>query len=395
MSGRPVVLLVLPRADHHSAYGPLLEAIENDSMLTAVVVGAPPADGSRGAWVPMNLYLENGAGRLGWLRFIIGREIAARRTIRRIAPALVVVPSDVSDATLQFVEAAKARSIPVVYVQGTQVFPNYVAVNAATEAAASGHRGLLDRTILRHLKRILEMFGIHAKVGSEVLGSRSTAVVVANNAQREVLVAGGINRERIHVLGAPFVDRLVGLRRVHAASETRPASSTAVVLTKHLVRLGLVDAAGQRRIVERILNGIRIGLAGWQTVLKLHPMERVEDYEWVRQRWPSVRIVPGGAAEDLLMSCGLAISIGTSSPALAARFLGVPVVIVAGEPPTLVDAHLELFADRQILRPASDVPAFLRQAVQASTGERRDADELADGSASMRIIALFHELLRH
>lgn len=395
MSERAAVLLVLPRADHHSAYGPLLEAIENDSILTAVVVGAPPAGGSRRASVPMSLYLEKDAGRLGWLRFIISREIAARRTIRRIAPALVVVPSDVSDATLQFVEAAKARSIPVVYVQGTQVFPNYVAVNAATEAAASGHRGLLDRTMLRHLKPLLEMFGIHVKVGSEVLGSRSTAVVVTNHTQRDVLVAGGIDPGRIHVLGAPFVDRLVGLRRVHAASATRSASPTVVVLTKHLVRLGLVDVAGQRRIVERILNGIRIGLAGWQIVLKLHPMERAEDYEWVRERWPSVQIVTGGAAEDLLLSCGLAISIGTSSPALAARFLGVPIVIVAGEPPTLVDAHLELFADHQILRPAAAVPAFLRQAVQASTGERRDTDELADGNASMRIIALFHELLRH
>lgn len=397
----PAVLLVLPRADHWLAYEPLIEAINADQALQAVVAGAPPpATQPRARCVTMHLYLPKGAGRLGWLSFIIRRELAARRAIRRLAPALVVVPSDVADATLAFVEAARARSIPVVYVQGTQVFPNYVAVNAATEAAASSNRRVAERAALRQLQSILPAFGIHAKLHSEVLGSRSDAIVVAGDAQRQVLLAEGVDPRRIHVLGAPFVDRLVRLGRADrsraADSDGNNLPTTAAVLTKDLVRLGLTDEAGQRRIVERILKGIASGLPRWQTILKLHPMEHFQDYIWVRDQWPSVRIVTEGSAEELLSSCGLAISIGTSSPALAARFLGVPVVVVTGDTLTLVDAHLKLFTSDEIARADADLPAVLRRAVEAAhRHDQHNPDELADGQASSRIIALFHRLLQH
>lgn len=392
MSARAVVLLVLPRADHWLAYGPLIEAIDGDPEFEAVVAGAPAPPGSRETrGISVNLYLPASAGSFGWLSFIVKREIAARRLIQAVSPAVIVVPSDVSDATVSFVEAARARRIPVVYVQGAQVFPNYVAVNAATEAKASNNQPLTKRIALRQLRSLLSVIGVHAKFGSDVLGSRADAVVVAGPSQRDVLLAGGIDPRLIHVLGAPFVDRLFRLRRRRGDEVAEPM---VLILTKDLVRLGLADEPGQRRMLQRILEGIERELPGWRAVLKLHPMEDAGDYGWVCERWPTARIVGEGAAEELLLESGLVISVGTSSPALAARFLGVPVVIVTAETPSMVDAHLELFDEQQVVRAADDLATKLRETIRAGATEPPHPDPLADGHASTRIVSLFHSLIR-
>jgi UDP-N-acetylglucosamine 2-epimerase len=325
---------------------------------------------------------------------VLRRELAARRLLRELAPDALVVPSDVSDALAAFVAAARRRRVPVVYVQGVPVFADFPRLNAETHAARARHRRLAGALV----QSILGLVGIHvATAAKAVLGSRADRVLVM------VHVRAGVPSERVTVTGAPFVDRLVALRRRFDA-ETRRRTLAAVgveapvalILTKSLHRLGWTTRDMHDTLVRDMVDAVRAELPGWTCLVKLHPAESVEEYGALTDRDdPPVHLVKEAEVEPLLLASDVAISLGTSGAALSARVLGTRLVVVTHPSVPMLGAHGHLAADRATVRSAAELRSRLREVRATPAPPAADGAAVAtDGRASERIARALREIVQ-
>jgi UDP-N-acetylglucosamine 2-epimerase len=394
------VMLVLPRADHVRGYAPLAAALPEVGLEPIVVSAA--ADGApdtRVRRLTAEFYGSPG-GAAAWLRLVLRRELAARRLLRELAPDALVVPSDVSDALAAFVAAARRRRVPVVYVQGVPVFADFPRLNAETHAARARHRRLAGALV----QSILGLVGIHvATAAKAVLGSRADRVLVMDDEQAQVHVRAGVPSERVTVTGAPFVDRLVALRRRFDA-ETRRRTLAAVgveapvalILTKSLHRLGWTTRDMHDTLVRDMVDAVRAELPGWTCLVKLHPAESVEEYGALTDRDdPPVHLVKEAEVEPLLLASDVAISLGTSGAALSARVLGTRLVVVTHPSVPMLGAHGHLAADRATVRSAAELRSRLREVRATPAPPAADSAAVAtDGRASERIARALREIVQ-
>jgi hypothetical protein len=401
-SDRGRVMLVLPRADHVRGYAPLVAALADVGLEPIVVSGAgdvPIAGDVRRVAAEFYSSVSGGAA---WLRLVLRRELTARRLVRRIAPEVVVVPSDVSDALLAFVAAARRRRVPVVYVQGVPVFADFPRLNAQTHAARPWSR----RAVGAILQSLLGVAGIHVASGAKaVLGSRADRVLVMNEEQAQIHVRAGVPAERVSVTGAPFLDQLVALRR-RFDDETRRrtlaafgvVAPVAVILTKSLHQLGWTTRAIHATLVRDMVEAVRAELPGWTCLVKLHPAETVDEYRALLGNDDhALRIIKEAAVEELLLASDVAISLGTSGAALSARVLGVRLVVVTHPSVPMLGAHGDLAADPATVRSAAELRVRLREVRATSAPRPRpgDGDGLwTDGRASQRIADALRALLQ-
>jgi hypothetical protein len=395
------VLLVLPRADHVRGYAPLVPALANRGLEPIVVSEAddvPIAAGARRMAAPFYGAVGGGAA---WLRLVVRRELAARRLMRRIAPDALVVPSDVSDALLAFVAAARRRRVPVVYVQGVPVFADFPRLNAQTHAARSPGRRALGAV----LERLLGMAGVHVATGAKaVLGSRAEHVIVMDDAQAKVHVRAGVPAERVSVTGAPFVDQLVALRRRFDADVRRRtlagagvAAPVALILTKSLHRLGWTTRAMHETLVRDMVEAVHAELPRWACLVKLHPAESVEEYRALLADG-AARIIKDVPVEELLLASDVVISLGTSGAALSARVLGARLIVVTHPSVPMLGAHGDLAADPATVSSTLELRARLRSL--GTTGgtpapPAADGDTAtSDGRASERIAEVLEGIVQ-
>jgi len=396
------VLVVLPRADHVRGYAPLVPALASRGLEPIIVSAADsvpiPAAGRRIA-VP---FYGSVRGRVAWLRLVVRRELAARRLMRSLAPDAIVVPSDVSDALLAFVAAARRRRVPVVYVQGVPVFADFPRLNAETHAARSRGRRALGAT----LELLLGMAGIHVATGAKgVLGSRADHVIVMDHEQARIHIGAGVAAERVSVTGAPFVDGLVALRRRFDGDLRRRTlagagidAPVALILTKSLHRLGWTTRAMHEALVQEMVAAVHAELPGWTCAVKLHPAESVDEYRAFLADG-AVRIVQDAPVEELLLASDVVISLGTSGAALSARVLGARLVVVTHPSVPMLGAHRDLAADPATAGSTVELRARLR-ALRTIGGTpwappAPDGDTVgSDGRASERIADALHAIVQ-
>jgi hypothetical protein len=403
------VLLALPRPDHLDAYASLIRAVSREDDLEPVVVAerGPGALWGGVRYEPAVFYQPNAARGVAWLRFLVRRERAARAILARVQPAVLVVPSDVSDALLPLVEAARRRRTPVVYVQGAAVFAGYPDINRRNEAARRRTRQRAIRVATAIARRVLPVVGVHASVdGKGILGTKADRALVMSESQREVHREAGVPTDRLVVTGAPFIDALVELSRGFTDTDRERvrrglgvgARPIALFLTKSLFRLGWASRPEHDACVRRVIAAVTQELPGWACVVKLHPIEAVEEYTAFVGEDPPVRVVKDGAVAELLLASDLVLSLGTSSPALAARVLRRPLVLVNLTASPMLDAHGDLVATTRTVRSSDDLRATLAavrtdgRALDALRAEAPD-DVWSDGHASERIVAQLRELL--
>jgi UDP-N-acetylglucosamine 2-epimerase len=386
------VLLVLPRADHVRGYAPLASVLADRGVEPIVVTGARdvPVRGEARR-VAAEFYGAAGGG-LSWLRLVLRREITARQLMRRLAPDALVVPSDVSDALSAFVAAARRRRLPVVYVQGVPVFADFPRLNAQMHALRSRSRRFAGAAV----QSLLRMVGIHVATGAKaVLGSRADHVLVMDEVQRQIHVRAGVPAERVRVTGAPFVDRLVALRRAFDGdARTRALAAVgidgrvALVLTKSLHRLGWTTRAMHETLVREMVAAVRGELPGWVCLVKLHPTEMVDEYRALLPDDANVRVVRDAPVEELLLASDVAVSLGTSGAALSARVLGTRLIVVTHPSIPMLGAHGDVAVDGGTVRSAAELRRRLRE-LRAATAPPAAAPTLdqvwADGRASERI----------
>ncbi|MGE0040270.1 MAG: hypothetical protein AB7H88_04095 [Vicinamibacterales bacterium] len=410
---RFTVMLVLPRADHLRAYQPLVRALGRAGDVAAIVVsaggtapGGPPVQGA--AYEPCPFDGGDG-GTLGWLRLLVRRERTARRLVDGLrGPAVLAVPSDVSDLTLPFVARARRRGVPVAYVQGAFVFADYPRLNAATQAAEIRSRPLVARLGIRVLPLLLRACGVHAAILTKgVIGSQADRSLLIDEGQLEVHEAAGVPAARLRVTGAPFLDDLftardrfddVARRRVLAGLglDDRPM---AVFISKTRHRIG-ADPSLHETIVRDVVGAIRAQLPGWACVVKLHPNEDEADYQWlIDEADPLVRVVKRVVVEDLLLAGQLTLSLGTSSPAFTATLLGRPLILVNFTGASILDAHGGFVAAATSARSAAELGHLLGQVAREGRAALArltmpPAVEAAwfDGRASERIVGHLREL---
>jgi hypothetical protein len=321
----------------------------------------------------------------------------------------MVVPSDVADAMLPFVEGARRHGVPVAYVQGAVVFPDYPQLNARMYAERQQRLPIGRKSLLGIMGVLLKICGIHATVeAKDVLGSRSERVLLMSNAQLEVHRQAGVPPDRIRVTGAPFVDGLMTLRqRFDAAARKRlrhelglSDGPVALFLTKTRFRL---SPEGSREIhetvIRQVVSAIRRELSGWAFVLKLHPNEPIEDYQWlINARDPFVTVVKDHPVEELLLLSDLTLSLGTSSPAFTAAILGCPLILVNFTAAPMLEAHGDFVAAAKTVRSESELSVVLRQIDDNPETIARLRvpsvvdDVWADGRASERIVGHLREL---
>lgn len=402
------VLLVLPRADHVRGYAPLLRELARTGEPGPVVVSGAPRPADIG--VPYHLcafYRAAGAGGARhWLRFVAERERVARRLLRTVRPSVLVVPSDVADATAAFVEGARAAKIPIVYVQGAVVFPEYPGRNAAMYADRLRLRGCVGRFGVRLARALLAATGIHAVLEEKgVLGSRCDLALVMNEPQREVHRAAGVPLERLEVTGAPFIDGMVALRARFGDADRRrvrqelgaPAGGLAVFLTKSLFRLGWASREAHDGAVRSVVTTLRRELPEWTCVVKLHPEETVADYQALVGGDERVILAFDRPVEELLLASDLVLSLGTSSPAFAAHLFDLPLALINFTETPMLDAHPELIAAVPSLRTPEQLADALRAvaadpaALSRFAGTSRERT-WEDGRASVRIAARLREV---
>jgi UDP-N-acetylglucosamine 2-epimerase len=385
-------MLILPRADHVRSYAPLVAALPNMDLEPIVVSAAadvPLAGDVRREGA--DFYGATG-GAAAWLRLVVRRERTARRLLRQVAPDAIVVPSDVSDALLAFVAAAQRRRLPVVYVQGVPVFADFPRLNAATHAARARSR----RAVGAILQALLGVAGVHVATGAKaVLGTRADRALVMDDEQAQVHIRAGVPADRVSVTGAPFVDRLVGLRRrfdAEARSRTLAAvgvdAPVALILTKSLHRLGWATRDMHDTLVREMVEAVRVELPGWACLVKLHPAESVDEYRaLLGGDAGDVRIVKDAVVEELLLASDVAVSLGTSGAALSARVLGARLVVVTHPAISMLAAHGDLAADPTTVRSTAELRTRLREMRAAESAPSfLDGDSIwTDGRASQRI----------
>lgn len=402
-AARSTVMLVLPRPDHVRGYRPLLHGLANDAVRSVVATsyeGARLLDTDDVDVRTCPFYLERGtASTVGWLRHLILRERAARAVVSTDAPAALIVPSDVSDATVAFVAASRRRRTPVIYVQGSVVFPNYPEHNAKMYAEQRWTRRWLTRTAVQVGRGGLAMAGIHATVGAKaVLGSRADLVCVMNERQAAVHRDAGVAAERIAVTGAPFIDGMLDLAKRFDEAARRGVRDglgldgrrSAVFVTKSLFRLGWATREEHEASIRAVLAAFRRELPDWVCVVKLHPMESLEDYAaLVDGTDDAVRVVKEGPAEDLILASDFVLSLGASSPAFAARVFDRPLALVNFTATAMLDSHPDLTDAVPTFRRPEELEATLRAIRTDPTSLDRlrcaARDEWMDGRASARI----------
>lgn len=397
--GRHIALLALPRADYVRSYEPLVDALIAADRFRVAVAVPPDLSISLSPQVKIYRYpfYSNRRGA-AWLPFAIRRERAARAIANGLRPHVVIVPSDVSDTLLGLVMAARLAGAKIAYVQGAMVFPDYVARNAATDQARLRARPPIRRLTVDVAGRLLRACGVHAVMGVKgVLGEHADWLFVANDAQRRIHEAAGHSRDRIVVSGAPFREALeIRARRFSSDDVARVRAAMGIdhrplviVLTKSLFRLGWTTRGFQEELVKALTVVIRRELPDWHVVIKLHPAEDFTDYEHLAGS--HIRIVKDVAVEDLLLAADLAISVGGSSPALAAPILGIPVIVFSPDDVPMLSVHHETSEDVLVVQNLEDLAAALRRAKQASHVQRFQAAN-GDG-ASSRIVEYLQQAL--
>jgi hypothetical protein len=316
----------------------------------------------------------------------------------------LVVPSDVADALVPFVAAARRRRVPVVYVQGVPVFPDFPRLNAETHAA----RSRVHRAVGALLERVLRLLGVHVATGAKaVLGSRADHVLAMDAEQARIHVAAGVPAERVRVTGAPFVDQLIALRRQfddRARQRTLAAigveGRVALILTKSLHRLGWTSRATHDALITGMIDAVRTELPGWTCLVKLHPAESIEEYRaLVAGGDAAVRIVKEAPVDELLLAADVTVSLGTSGAALTARLLGAPLIVVTPEGIPMLAAHGDLAAGPTAVRSSVELRARLRalrsmRAGHPAAASGDGAGECADGRASARIAAILRTIVQ-
>lgn len=412
---RKTIVAILPRADHLREYELLLQALAADPDIRTVVVTSPGLQTiatTSLTYRRCQFYLDGSAGRgmFRWAWLLVCREWTARRLLASMRhPAAMVVPSDVADAMLPFVEAAQRHGVPVAYVQGAVVFPDYPELNAQMYAERWQALSAGSRRLRALLRVALRLCGIHATVESkDVLGCRADRVLLMSEAQREIHRQAGVPVDRIRVTGAPFVDRLIALRRgFDAPARQRMRESLglgdrplALFVTKTRFRL---SPDGSREIhaavIRDVVEAIRRELPGWVCVVKLHPNEPIADYQWlIDEADPLVTVVREHPVEDLLLLSSLTLSLGTSSPAFAAAIIGCPLVLVNFTDAAMLDAHSDFAAIARTVRSPSELRLVLKEIAESAEAAARlkvpsiVEDRWADGRACERIVTHLREL---
>lgn len=218
--------------------------------------------------------------------------------LRKLAPDVLVLGHDNTTITRPFVEAAKYLGIPSVLVQdgiiGRASFSmrtgfatilgylsqltiwqrNYRFLWASLRDAGYGLQGTAVFVVRDLFTKLV--------YGSQYGRGGCTRIAVFGDYFRELFARHGVPSERIVVTGHSMMDT------IHACNEDKamvrrklglPLDKTIVVLlTTATVEYNLWRPGQRRHFVAQVLKAFA-GLPEHQLVIKLHPREKVEDYQ--------------------------------------------------------------------------------------------------------------------
>jgi len=152
---------------------------------------------------------------------------------------------------------------------------------------------------------------------------------------RELFISEGVRPEKIRVTGHPEADYLYELAEqssrpgwrqdVAAEFDLDPSEDIWLLGREAIAYFGLVPPAKDAADLTAVLEILTEHAGGGQIILKLHPRDSLEYYEFVARRFPGVRIIKDCDLYRLISICNLYVS-QISSTMMWAIGLNKPVI---------------------------------------------------------------------
>lgn len=234
----------------------------------------------------------------------------ARRILDTVQPAAILATVD---ACLdQLLAEATRRRIPTVYMQvafwGDRAFYRELW---ADDRRATAQPMTLRQHVTTRLKTLIQRrYGLQNRPAWWREVSR---IAVLGRYWEDILVRGGISRDRIAVTGSPHCDDIHEVRSGHGRWAELyeqiglPRGDRYFLhCREHHARLKGLPSDTSREGQRDVIEALRSVSPGTPIVVKMHPRDRPEDYEFIRSLDPSV-IVAGDVpmiellAKSLLM----------------------------------------------------------------------------------------------
>jgi len=290
-----------------------------------------------------------------------------RRILQKEQPSIVIVGNDIHPVNKLFVKAANSKGTPTLLVQD-----GIMSMSRNKESETSGFRHYFKYLLTLSFRLIrflgsqrswqskVEILRFELRYGSR--GKRETyghgeclKIAVFGDATKEMFLSEGINPERIVVTGSPKFDRFFNFKdsecKQRISERWRIPTEKDIVL---LITQGWVEAKAwtveQRgKFISAIVKATA-ALPGTELIIKLHPVEKEEDYhKLVRDLAHPPIICKYVTLHELLGASSLVITVA-STAGLEAMALKKPVVIVNlfnDTAPTLFEDSGAIYATRE------------------------------------------------
>jgi glycosyltransferase involved in cell wall biosynthesis len=270
----------------------------------------------------------------------------AKRFLKEENPDIVIAANDVDEFSNFLIKAANRSGIPTLLIQ-----EGFISENRNREIETRGVRyrfNYLLRRPFRFLKFManyeynwhqkLEIMLFELRYGS--MGKVSSyghgecrKMAIFGDAVKEMMMAEGISSDRMVVTGNPKFDRVFSFRNLNskkAICEKLGISINGdliVLVTQDLVETRNWTGEQRKNFVLAIIQAVAL-LPNAELVIKLHPLEKEEDYRELVEglTFPPI-ICKNISLPELLSASSLVINIA-STAGLEAMAMGKPVVIV-------------------------------------------------------------------
>lgn len=173
----------------------------------------------------------------------------------------------------------------------------------------------------------------------QIVNARSvfaTSYAITNRMYIEQFIADGLPEDRLVCTGHPEDDLLFDYRRRFADPQQRLAARRefqvdqrpylVTIAREYLRAYSYLDKSADMDVVRLVLRTV-LKRDDTQVVLKLHPQERLEDYGWVAEEFPSVKLLQRCDFHKLVTISDCFLSQGSNTTRWAV-VAGVPVILI-------------------------------------------------------------------
>jgi hypothetical protein len=379
------------------------------------MVGLPPRQPFGGPLGRSGLVQALGELRQLWLT----RRLASL-LCDEIEPAALVVIQDTLLLERFLVREANRRGLGTLVVQWAFTFPQalYDRLREIGRRTDTGTRGSGDPGRQTPRRRVSaspclyalaqRLLGVKFDLVNSYGGGEARAFAVMGEVFREQFLAQGIRKERIEVTGHPLHDAAFIERSSRTAERAAELRARYELPPQARVIVYATQPVLWRKVVthEQLLENVRaIGRAvaalgpQFLLVIKLHPREKLEDYEPLAVSGLPIRVIAEAEIAELIAPAEVFIS-SSSSTVLLAMMLDKPIVTVNFNQVPHFDYYEEVGGTLHA-KSSDEAAGALRLAVfDESTRDRLAAERSAvltryarfDGRATERLADLVCEL---